>query len=82
MINNIVNGFKSLDKVAKIVMKKGLVFCLFIALIAIIFLFIYLFNNTSILFTVGLSLFRSSLIFAIEFIICGFVVDKIKKQLI
>ena len=61
MFNKIVNYFKNLDKLTKLIMKNGLKFFLFY---------------------VGFVLFRLSLIFGIEFVICGIVVDGIKKQII
>lgn len=83
MIKKILSYFKDLDKKAKIIMKCGLLFCSFIGLISLILLITY---NISILspliYTIGLGLFKISLIFGIEFIICGFAADKIKKQLV
>lgn len=82
MIKNFINDFKNLDKLAKKIMKNGLRFCLIISFIALIILIIYELTFTiPILFTIGFGLFKISLIFGIEFVICGFVADKIKKQL-
>ncbi len=83
MFNKIVNCFKNLDKLTKLIMNNGLKFCLFLGLISIAVLVTYNFSLTiPILFYVGFILFRLSLIFGIEFVICGIVVDGIKKQLI
>ena len=83
MINNILNSFKNLDKIAKKIMKQGLKFCSALGLIALIILVTYNLSFTiPIVFTIGLILFRLSLIFGVEFIICGFAADRIKKQML
>ncbi|MEI3395387.1 MAG: hypothetical protein V8R82_06830 [Clostridia bacterium] len=83
MFNKIIDCFKNLDKLTKLIMNNGLKFCLFLGLISISVLVTYNFSLTiPILFYVGFVLFRLSLIFGIEFVICGIVVDGIKKQII
>lgn len=83
MINNILNSFKNLDKLAKKIMKQGLKFCSILGMIALIILVTYNLSFTlPILFTIGIILFRLSLIFGVEFIICGFAADRIKKQIL
>ena len=83
MINNILNNFKNLDKLAKKIMKHGLRFCSILGRVSLIILVTYNLSFTiPILFNVGFILFKLSLIFGVEFIICGFAADKIKKQLI
>lgn len=82
MLKKILEYFKNLDKMTKIIIKHGLSFCSSITIISLIILVTYnLSITTPLLYLVGLSLFRISLIFAIEFIICGFAVDKIKKDI-
>ena len=79
MFKKIINSFNNLDKLTKIIMSNGLIFSAFIGLVAIVLLVTYNFSFTfPILFTIGFVLFRLSLIFGIEFVICGFVVDIIK----
>ncbi len=83
MFKNIFYTFKNLDKLTKMIMSYGLKFCLMICLISLTILLTYNFSFTiPILFTIGFILFRLSLIFGIEFVICGFIVDGIKKQMI
>lgn len=83
MINNIINNFKNLDNLAKKIMKNGLNFCYILAIIALVILITYNLSFTiPILFSVGFIMFKLSLIFGVEFIICGFAVDKIKKQIL
>lgn len=83
MINNIINSFKNLDKLVKKIMKIGLKFCSILGMISLIILVTYNLSFTiPIVFTIGLILFKLSLIFGVEFIICGFAVDRIKKQIL
>ena len=83
MFKNIIDNFKNLEKKAKTIMKKGLEFCSILCIISLVILITYNFSfTTPILFIIGLSIFKLSLIFGIEFIICGFVDDKVKKQLV
>ena len=83
MINNIINSFKNLDKLVKKIMKIGLKFCSILGIISLIILVTYNLSFTiPIVFTIGLILFKLSLIFGVEFIICGFAADRIKKQIL
>ena len=83
MFKKIINSFKSLDNQTSKIMKYGLRFCFGICILSSIILVTY---NLSFLspfaYYIGICLFRISIIFAIEFIVCGLVVDGIKKQLI
>ena len=83
MINNIINSFKNLDKLVKQIMKIGLKFCSILGMLSLIILVTYNLSFTiPIVFTIGLILFKLSLIFGVEFIICGFAADRIKKQIL
>ena len=83
MFNYILNAFKNLDKLAKKIMKHGIRFCSILGMIALIILVTYNLSFTNpILYSIGFILFKLSLIFGVEFIICGFAADRIKKQLI
>lgn len=83
MVNKIINNFNDLDKLVKRIMKIGLKFCSILGIISLIILITYNLSFTiPILFTIGFILFKLSLTFGIEFVICGFVADKIKKQMI
>lgn len=74
------NFFKDIDELDLKIMKNGLKFSFIILIISIIILAFYLcFKNNLILYTFGLLLFKTSTYFAIEFIICGVIVDSIKK---
>lgn len=81
MIKKIVNIYKNFDKKTYKIMNNGLKFCFILCLISVLILFTYDFNFPSpIVYYIGISLFKLSLIFGIEFIICGFVMEGIKKQ--
>lgn len=82
MLKKILETFKNLEKITYKIMKFGLKFCFCICIVSIITLITYnMFFTTPQLYYTGITLFRLSLIFAIEFIICGLSVDTIKKQL-
>ena len=83
MVKKIINSFKNLEKLTYKIMQNGFKFCFILCLISISILFTYeLAFETPFLYHIGISLFKLSLIFGTEFIICGFVVDGIKKQII
>lgn len=83
MIKNLINSFKSFDKVTHRILKYGLEFCFALSMISIIILLTYnLIFATPSLYYIGISLFKLSLVFGIEFIICSIVVDSIKKQMV
>ncbi len=83
MIKKIFDNFKNLDTLTSKIMNSGLKFCFAICILSVFVLFTYSFAFASpFMYYIGINLFKISLIFSIEFIICGFVVDGIKKQLI
>jgi len=81
--STIFENFKNLDKLTFNIMKHGLKFCSIICLVSVVILFTYNCVIASpFMYYIGINLFKVSLIFAIEFVVCGFIVDGIKKQLI
>ncbi len=83
MLEKLFNIFKELDKLTFKIMTYGLKFCFVICIFSVLILVTYsLFVFSPFLYYIGLSLFRLSIIFGIEFVICGLVVDGIKKQVI
>lgn len=81
MLKSFIKSYKNLEKNTYKLMKKGLVFCFFISLISTAILAYYiLFNNSPFLFEIGIAIFRLSLVFSLEFVVCGIVVDNIKKK--
>ncbi len=83
MINKIKTTFLSLDQQTKKIIKTGIKFCFAICIISLIILLTYdfAFGNPN-LFEIGILLFKISMLFSSEFLICGIVVDSIKKHLI
>ena len=83
MINKILKMINNLDKLTYKIMKTGLKFCVFLCTISIFVLLFYDFQLQSpLIFNIGLIIFKLSIIFGVEFIICGIVADKIKADLI
>lgn len=83
MINIIIGYFKDLDKLTYKIMHYGLVSCLILSFFSALMLITYNIADTSPdVFHIGLSLFKLSCTFSVEFIVCGIVADSIKKQLI
>lgn len=83
MFKKLLDNFKNLDKKTSKIMNYGLKFCFGICIIAVFILFTYVCDFSSpFIYYLGINLFRLSLIFGIEFVVCGFVVDGIKKQVI
>lgn len=82
MFKKILNVYNHFENITNSILKIGLKFCSFLCFTAIVILSTYLFLNNPYLYYIGITVFKLSMIFSIEFIICGFVVDGIKKQLI
>ena len=83
MLNMIKDKFNNLEKNIIKIMKCGIEFSFGICIISMLILIIYQsFFATPDLYYIGLILFKTSLIFIIQFIICGFAFDTIKKQMV
>ncbi len=81
--NKIINIFKNLENQTIRIIKNGIKGCFGICLISIFILLTYTFiYSTPLLFDIGIILFKMSLLFSIEFLICGIVVDSLKKNII
>ena len=83
MFKKIYDNYKNFEKITHKILKVGLEFCLFLCVLSVSILLTYkLFIHSPLIYYIGINLFRLSLIFGIEFIICSFITDGIKKQLI
>lgn len=81
-MNKILETFNSIDKKALKIMKYGLIFCFALCILSVLILFTYeAFNFSPFLYYIGLSMFRLSTIFGIEFIVCALVMDYLKKSI-
>lgn len=81
MIKILIDKVKNLDKKIKKIMNVGFNFSFMLTILACLSLFTYNnFYNFPILFYVGISLFRTSLMFACTFFICALGFDTINKE--
>ena len=80
MKNKIKDTLNNLDK-NKINNKKwNYIFCIILCILSISLLITYIFwFSTPLIFNIGIMLFQISLLFSVEFLICGIVVDSLKK---
>lgn len=81
MIKLIMNKFNNLDKKVKKIMVNGFKFSFIFCIMSILVLLYYIFSNLPILYSAGTLLFKSSILFFVEFIIFGIGFDVIKKQM-
>ena len=83
MFKKILDIYKSFEKITCKILKNGLKFCSILCLISISTLLTYiLLFHSPLIYYIGINLFKLSLIFATQFIICSFITDGIKKQMI
>ncbi len=82
IFKKILETYNGFEKTTYKILKKGLMFCLGLSLLSCLILLTYIsFFSTPIYFYIGLKLFKMSIIFGIEFIVCSFVVDGLKKEM-
>ena len=81
IFENILNNFKNLEKITYKIMKNGISFCFGLCTISILMLLTYnhIFYSPNVYY-IGLALFKLSAYLIVEFIVCGLIVDNIKKQ--
>ena len=83
MIDKLRYTFQNLEQQTKKIIKNGVKFCFILCIISLIILLTYdFFVSNPHLFDIGITLFKMSSLFSIEFLICGIVVDSLKKNLI
>lgn len=78
-MNKLFFEFKNLNKDIFKIMKYGLLFSGIICFIAVSILLLYIFIGISLFYHLGLALIKSGFTFAVEFVICGFIVDFIRN---
>lgn len=81
MIKLLVNQFNQMDQKIKKIMHYGFLFSFVVCLISLGILYTYSVNFSPELYYIGLSVFRLSLFFAVEFIVCALATDTIKNQI-
>ena len=79
-MQKMISELKNLDKDTFKIMNYGLLFCVCLSLVSVGILLTYILIGSNFFYYLGLTLMRSSFIFAVEFVICGIVVDFIRKQ--
>lgn len=81
MLKNILKRFKEIDTDTYKIIKKGLIFSFFISFLSALIMLTYSINTTSLnTYYIGFTLFKLSCYLGVEFIVCGLVMDTIKKQ--
>lgn len=81
MIKLIFDKFNSFDDKIKKIMKYGFKFSFAVSILSILILLTYELSSNPDLYYIGLSVFKLSLFFIVEFIICALAIDTIKKQI-
>lgn len=81
-MKKIIIGLKNLNKETYKLIKYGLFFSICISFIASFILITYIFSRINVYFYIGLTLIKSSFAFSVQSIICGIIIDSLKKQLI
>ena len=79
-MQKMISELKNLDKDTYKIMKCGLLFSTFTALNSVAILLAYIFLGINFLYYLGIALIEASFSFAVEFVICGIVVDFIRKK--
>lgn len=80
MIKPIINKFNNMEEKVKKILKYGIYFSMFVCVISTILLITYHINLNIDLYYIGLAVLKLGLFFIVEFIICAFAIDTIKKQ--
>ena len=79
-MQKMISELKNLDKDTFKIMRYGFLFCCCLSLLSVVILLTYIFIGSNFFYHFGLSLMKSSFTFAVEFVICGIVVDFIRKH--
>ena len=79
-MQKIYSGLRNLDKVTYKIIKYGLLFSTFIGIIATTFLCSYMILGITFFYHLGITLIKTCFSLAVEFIVCGIIVDSLKKQ--
>ena len=82
MIKIIVDKYKNIDEKVKKIMIRGFKFSFAFLIISLLVLGTYQLYMLPILFTCGTILFKTGLMFIVDFIIMGIGFDILKKQMV
>ena len=78
---NFKKTFENFDKTDLKIMKNGIKICFVILLFSIFLLNVYMCSHGLFLYNLGIAILKLSTYFIVEFVVCGVVADKIKKQI-
>jgi hypothetical protein len=82
MVNKLITELKNIENSIKKIMFKGFTFSFLVCLLSIFILLVHILYPTShIVYKSSLILFRTGLLFAVQFLVCAFVMNKIKKEM-
>ena len=81
MFKLLANKLHSMEDKVKKVLHSGFIFSFIVCLISTGLLISYELTANLDLYYIGLSVFRLSLFFGVEFFICAIAIDTIKKQI-
>lgn len=81
MIKVLKDKLNSMEEKVKRIMNSGFLFSFIVCMISMGLLITYELNANLELYYIGLAVFKLSLFFAVEFFICAFAIDTIKKQI-
>lgn len=82
MIKMIIDKYKNIDDKVKNIMINGFKFSFICLILSVLVLGTYQIYMLPIIFTCGTILFKTSLMFAVDFIIMGIGFDTLKKQMV
>lgn len=82
MINMIIDKYKNLDDKVKNIMINGFKFSFAFLMLSVLVLGTYHLYTLPIIYTCGTILFKTSIMFIVDFIILGVGFDTLKKQMI
>lgn len=79
-MQKIYSGLRNLDKVTYKIIKYGLLFSTFVGIMATTILCSYMILGITFFYHLGITLIKVCFSLAVEFIVCGIIVDSLKKQ--
>lgn len=82
MIKTIINKYKNIDDTVKKIMINGFKFSFAIIMLSALILGIYHIYLLPIIYLCGTILFKSAIMFIVDFIILGIGFDTLKKQMV
>ena len=82
MIKMIIEKYKNIDEKVKKIMINGFKFSFIFLILSTLVLSIYKLYMIPIIFTCGTILFKTSLMFIVDFVIMGIGFDILKKQMV